>query len=240
MFHLMAEFDFDPHEAPVWPSRSEPASVPEAERPAAGGDDQPTGWGRPELVLGAIAMVASAALTLSLLVARSEAPALAVQAAAEAPAPAAPSAPATTSAATWESKSSWLGSQKGIAYEVAAESAVDVWMRRVHPALIVRCNGQQAEVFVFTGTAAAIESNTEDHSVTLRVDDEPFESSLWPDSAEHDALFAPDGAAMARRLMHARTFAFTFTPHNTATVTVRFNTAGLGDLLQPSAKHCGW
>jgi len=61
----------------------------------------------------------------------------------------------------------------------------------------------------------------------------------WPDSVEHDALFAPDGKAMAARLLAANQMRFTFSPHNAAPVTATFEVAGLGELLKPIAKRCG-
>ena len=62
----------------------------------------------------------------------------------------------------------------------------------------------------------------------------------WPDSAGHDALFAPYGAAFARRLAAARTMRFRFTPHNPQPAVARFSVAGLEPLLAQAAKECGW
>ncbi|HEX6065438.1 MAG TPA: hypothetical protein VFZ04_14505, partial [Longimicrobiales bacterium] len=77
------------------------------------------------------------------------------------------------------------------------------------------------------------------HTVSLRFDGQPPSSEKWPDSADHDALFAPDGAAFAARLAAAREFEFGFVPHNAAPVVARFSVAGLMPLLQPASKHCG-
>jgi hypothetical protein len=64
-------------------------------------------------------------------------------------------------------------------------------MNYVRPLLVVRCM-KKTEAFVYTGSALRIEPNTEDHTVSFRFDDEPARTERWPDSAEHDALFAPD------------------------------------------------
>jgi hypothetical protein len=134
----------------------------------------------------------------------------------------------------------WLGRSKGVAFEVLAAQPVGVWMRNVHPALVVRCTARRADVFVFTDSASAIEAGTDDHTVSFAFDDEPPVTMRWPDGAEHNALFAPDGHGLAQRLMQADTFSFSFTPHNAGAVTVRFNTSGLADALKPASKHCGW
>ena len=94
------------------------------------------------------------------------------------------------------------------------------------------------EAFVVTDTAAQIEPKTEAHTVTLQFDGEAPSSERWPDSAEHDALFAPDAAAFAARVAAANELKFGFIPHNSSPVTARFHVAGLASLLEPAGKHC--
>ena len=135
----------------------------------------------------------------------------------------------------------WVGNQKdGVAYEVAAENMVNVWMRTVRPVLVVRCVRGATEVFVVTDSATRMEAQTEDHTVAFSLDGGGETRELWPDSADHDALFAPDGAGFARRLVRARTLQFGFTPHNAQPAVARFHVAGLEALLAPAAKDCGW
>lgn len=150
-------------------------------------------------------------------------------------------APADAPRWSADNRTTWLGPRsRGVVLEVAAESTVGVWMRNVRPSLVVRCTGGRTEVFVFTQSPARIEPGTEDHTVTVAIDDDDAITELWPDSVEHDALFAPDGAGLAKRLLHARSMRFGFTPHNAAPVVVRFHVDGLDDLLRPSVRECGW
>jgi hypothetical protein len=140
-----------------------------------------------------------------------------------------------------DARGAWLApGHRGAAFEVASENTVGAWMRNVRPSLVVRCTGGRTEVFVFTQTPARIEPGTEDHTVTLGIDDGDETTELWPDSVEHDALFAPDGAALARRLLGARSMRFGFTPHNAAPAVARFHVEGLEGLLRPAARECGW
>lgn len=135
----------------------------------------------------------------------------------------------------------WVGNaRRSLAFEVPSVNKVSVWMRDVRPLLVVRCFRGSTDAFVFTDSAATIEAQTEDHTVRFGFDDEPEARELWPDSAEHDALFAPDGGAFARRLMTARTLRFGFTPHNAPPVTAHFRVSGLRELLAPAAGECGW
>jgi hypothetical protein len=218
-------------------------SAPSAQPPSASRRPTP-------VVLGGLG---AAALLVIALLARSGGGAAATTPASAGPggAPASPAgrpASAAASAAasftqTWSGANSayWVGNRrKSAAFELPAETIVPVWTRSVRPTLVVRCMGQSTQVFVVTESPMKIEPQTEDHTVTYSIDGEPAVSERWPDSDEHDALFAPDGAAFARRLMHARTFRFGFTPHNVPSVATDFNVGGLAALLEPVSKECGW
>ena len=144
---------------------------------------------------------------------------------------------------TWNrvSDGRWVGrDRRSVALELNANEKVAIWMRQVRPVLVVRCLGQATDVFVFTQTAAKMEPQDENHTVRVGLDGGEFSTERWADSEEHDALFAPDGTALAQQLMHSRTLRFGFTPHNAAPVVAEFNVAGLGELLAPTARQCGW
>ena len=70
---------------------------------------------------------------------------------------------------TDERRDTWVSRSRGaFAYEVLADKPVSIWMRTVRPALVVRCDANVLDVFVFTDSAAKIESDTLDHTVTMR------------------------------------------------------------------------
>jgi hypothetical protein len=129
---------------------------------------------------------------------------------------------------------------KNVVLELPAENKVPVWLKHARPMLVVRCMGKSTEVFVFTDSAAAIEPQDEDHTVHVGFDKDPASTERWPDSIEHDALFAPDGEAFARRLARAQTMRFSFSPHNALPVEAHFNVSGFGELIEPVATRCGW
>ena len=160
------------------------------------------------------------------------------------PAPAAAAAHVpTVSAPAWNhvTDGRWVGRERrSIALELNAVNKVPIWMREVRPVLVVRCLSNSIDVFVFTQTAAKMEPQDENHSVRVRVDDGQELSERWADSLEHDALFAPDGSALAKQLMSAKTLRFGFTPHNANPVVAQFDVTGLAELLAPSARQCGW
>jgi hypothetical protein len=142
---------------------------------------------------------------------------------------------------SWIANPAWVGrARQSVAFELAARNEVQVWMRKVRPVLIVRCMARGTEAFVFTDSAARMEPQDEDHTVRVQFDNEAVVTERWPDSQEHDALFARDGAAFAHRLMQARTLEFGFTPHNAEPVVAQFDVAGLAPLLTPAARQCGW
>ena len=227
---------------------SAPVVSPTATAPAAAAAAAPrAAGGRRELTIGILAVVGGGIITLGLMSVRGATSSDAAGAASGAPRPQAGAVtsaqPAVTATQTWsmENRAFWVGNRpKSPAFELPAENTVQVWMRKVRPALVVRCMSQRPEVFVVTESAMKIERDTDNHTVTFSFDDEPNVTEQWPDSAEHDALFAPDGDAFAQRLMRARAFRFGYTPHNVDPVVAHFNVSGLAPLLEPVGKECGW
>ena len=166
-------------------------------------------------------------------------------AAAPAPAPVREPAPTPAAAATppatgrWNANNpTWSGiSRRAAAFEVEANNMVSIWMRSVRPTLVVRCTAGAIEAFVYTSSAARIEPGTDDHTVRYSFDSGHETEQRWRDSEEHDALFAPDGESIARRLMDASMFRFVFTPHNAAPASAHFSVAGLRPLIE-AARNC--
>lgn len=200
-----------------------------------------------ELLIIATALAAGGMLTFGLLSTRGV-PATNVAAAQgdvlKTPRPVVPALqPAAVATQAWSSerRAYWTANQRNsVAFELPSENTVTIWLSQVRPLLIVRCLSKKTEAFVFTGSALKIEPQTEDHTVSFRFDDEEETTVRWPDSSEHDALFAPDARGFAERLMHARTLRFGYTPHNAAPVEAHFQVSGLAELFEPAAKGCGW
>jgi hypothetical protein len=234
--------------APIFAGEQDDAAPdsPSAERPdeaaASSGASAPaSSLTRLEKRIAAASIVAGGLLTMLILMMRAGASASPPLEPVPAPGPATAVSAATAadSGPAWTDGNSetWIRSaRRAVAYEVPADKPVSVWMRTVRPALVVRCERNILDVFVFTDSAARIERDTADHTVRFRLDEGPEESALWPDADTHDALFAPDGAAFARRLAQARTLQFGFTPHNAEPATMRFPVAGLAPLLVRAAK----
>ena len=147
--------------------------------------------------------------------------------------------PASCRTGAMPTQARWVSNHpKSAAFELAADRDVPVWMRRVHPLLVVRCLARKADVFVFTDSPARIEPEDENHTIHVAFDDEAGTTERWMDSEEHDALFAPDGPSFARRLAHSHTLTFGFTPHNAAPVSVQFTTRGFDKILEQVSVKC--
>jgi hypothetical protein len=198
-----------------------------------------------ELAAGVGAALVVALITLALLMARG-APQDAAAAHAEEPARvSAPAAvpPAPIDGVKWSGANvaHWTGkARNSAAFELHAENTVAIWMRQVRPLLVVRCMADSTEAFVITDSALKIELQTDDHTVTFGFDDEPDTKERWQDAADHNAVFAADAASFTQRLTRARTLRFGYTPHNAEPVIAHFHVGGLGPLIDPVAKHCGW
>jgi hypothetical protein len=212
-----------------------------------------------QIVVGGVLIAASALIFTILSMRPSASPEAVAQAGAQAGAPApagrpaanrAPSAASRTSAAgsatvtpKWRQVTGgrWTGgNKKSVAFELTANNRIHIWTRDVTPLLIVRCHGGQVEPFVYTQSAARMEPQDGDHTVRVAFDDGPEVTERWPDSDEHDALFAKDSAAFAQQLAAAQTLRFGFEPHNAPPASARFDVSGINELLSASAKPCGW
>jgi hypothetical protein len=226
----------------VTPARQQDASA-DAE---SGASRAGSSVGRRELLLGVVAVSGGALITFALLFARgvpsSEVSAAAPAAAARQPSSPAPSPSVIVQKWTTENRAYWLGNQRhGAAFELPADNLVQTSFGPVRPSLVVRCVARTTETFVYTGSPMKIEPNVDGKTVTVSLDNEPVRTEQWPDADDHhDALFAPDGAAFAQRLLQAQTLRFGYTPHNSNEAVAQFHVSGLGELIDPVAKECGW
>ena len=132
------------------------------------------------------------------------------------------------------------GDRKSVAFELQANNRIHIWTRDVTPVLVVRCQAGQVEPFVYTQSAARMEPQDGDHTVRVAFDNGPEATERWPDSDEHDALFAKDSAAFTHHLATAKTLRFGFEPHNAGPAVMQFDVSGLDELLIAAAKPCGW
>ena len=135
----------------------------------------------------------------------------------------------------------WVGnSRHSVAFALPAENTVNAWVTRVRPVLVVRCLDNTTEAFVYTQVPAAIEPHDDTRTVYVRFDNDSEGGERWLGSADHDALFAPDGLLFAQRLGRARTLRFGFTPHNGPLATVEFDVRGFDAHVEKLARTCHW
>jgi len=226
------------------PMSPESAQTPGAPAPEGQPDQRPSSVA--SLVLVSVALLAGAAGTFMFLGAHPSAGTVSATGANGAAATStAPGATAAVTAAThqWsrEDEYRWIANHKrSVAYTLDADQQVRVWTTHVRPSLVVRCLNRKTEVFVYTETPSKMESTDGLHSVRLTFDGAAGSEERWPDSAEHDALFAPDGTALARRISSAHHLRFGFSPHNADPVQVDFELGDAATVMSHVAKTCGW
>jgi hypothetical protein len=190
------------------------------------------------MISGAVVMLMLGRRSAALEGSAAAAPAATPSPAAQPLAPA-PEDDASPSAPKWSAEPGWaLDRSRTMTFWLEAEDAVPIWMRRVRPALGVRCGARTIEVFVLT-SAASVESSDGQHTVRFRVDEGAELAERWVESDDRQALFAADGAATARRIAEARTLSFGFTPYNASPVVAEFDVRGLSAVMAPVAKTCG-
>jgi len=206
----------------------------------------PPAGARRQILLVAASLAAAALLTIAfMLVRRVPSGTVSAASASVSPAPVRPSttsasAPAATQSWSTGNKARWLGDERGAAWELPAENVVQTWFGPSRPVLVIRCMSRTTDTIVYTGSPMMIEPHMDGKTVTVTVDNEEASTERWRDADDRVALFAPDGAAFAQRLLHANTLQFSYTPHNFSPVVARFHVAGLASLIERSAKACGW
>lgn len=136
---------------------------------------------------------------------------------------------------------------------VAADNQVQAWLDTPRPVLHVRCYRGKINVYVWTGTAASVETDYDGgvsygHKVRLRFDTNPEFIEEWAESDDHKALFESDdtfdGTNPAHNLIvqmvQAKTLLFEFTPFNADPVIAHFNLQGLSAHIDEITKPCDW
>jgi hypothetical protein len=166
--------------------------------------------------------------------------------AAPSPAASAPAAPVPAAASakppvqTWstENQDAWVDDrQRGAAFELLSENAVQTWQGIARPSLVVRCTNKTIEAFVVTNSPLKIDPRVDGKKVTISMDGEPVRTEHWADSDRHTAVFAPDPASFMQRLRAARMLQVGYSPHNSGDVSAQFHVEGI-DALVAASKHC--
>jgi Type VI secretion system VasI, EvfG, VC_A0118 len=195
------------------------------------------------LVTAGLSASAGAALVTFAMLGGGSQPGPAPEQASMLPAPKAASTPATIGRPKWSSVGAnrWVSNhRRSIAFEVPADNTASSWMTSARPVLVVRCLSGTTQAFVYTQVPPAIEQRDDRRTVRVSFDGATDAVERWPGSADHDALFAPDGIAFARRLSGARTLRFGFTPHNGPPASIDFDVHGFEAHLASLARTCRW
>ena len=150
-------------------------------------------------------------------------------------------APAPTGRPKWSSVGAdrWVSNHhRSIAFEVPGENVASSWMTSARPVLVVRCLLGTTQAFVYAG-APAIEQRDDRRTVRVSFDRASEAVERWPASADHDALFAPDGIAFARRLSGAH-LRFGFLRTTDTGVDRLRRVHGFDAYLASLARTCRW
>lgn len=128
-----------------------------------------------------------------------------------------------------------------VLYSLDAENEISGWLTRKRPSLVVACRERKTSAYVDVGMSAQPElGEYERHTVRLRFDEEQATSQLWQQSTDNEALFAPFGMALAKRLAKSKRLRLQFTPFNSNAAVIEFETAGFDQVIGEIAKTCGW
>jgi hypothetical protein len=115
---------------------------------------------------------------------------------------------------------------------VTADNEVKGWLSSKAPVLYVQCGPKNIDVYVKSGMQSSVEGTDNNHTVRIRYDDAAPVKQHWHDSLDGQALFAPSGAPIAKKLLTSKAFAFEFTPFNASDIQVAtFDVHGLREAI---------
>lgn len=136
---------------------------------------------------------------------------------------------------------------------IEADNDIQGWLQPTRPTLHVTCDGQESQVYIWTGTAASVEQDyegepPEEHKVIIRFDNNPSFGEGWIESNDHRGLFEAhetlEGTDPTHNLIvqmvQAKKLLFQFTPFNANPVIAHFDLQGLGQYIDEITKPCGW
>jgi hypothetical protein len=106
------------------------------------------------------------------------------------------------------------------------------------PQLVLRCKGGKIDVYVITGIPAADELPDHRSTATVRFGKEKPVDLRLDRSAEGDALFWPDAAANAERILRAGRLVFQFSPKGFEPVVLEFDLRGIEDVYPQLTEAC--
>lgn len=159
-----------------------------------------------------------------------------------------PSSKATLSGATSAAKgNTWrvsesvaqMDSSKSVTVLLEAENEIKGWLKSHRPTLIVSCREGKTETYTNVGMNSSVESGLYNrHTVRVRFDEQKAFQQRWSESTDNEALFAPDGGALAEQIAKAKVMLLEFTPFNASPATVRFNVAGFDQHLGKVKEAC--
>lgn len=157
-----------------------------------------------------------------------------------APAPPPAMDDADVSEETW-TRPAWANYMVGVtAFELQADSAVQVLTQRFWPTIGVSCTAGTTEVYILTSGVARIEPETADHIVRITLDGKLEPEQRWLPAVDYQAMFAPDPIAVARQIVNASTLRLEFAHYLSGEVVLDFDVRGSEEYVASVAQRCKW
>lgn len=130
--------------------------------------------------------------------------------------------------------------ERSITISLDALNEVPGALMPFRPTLIVRCQEEQLQIYVATGSVLENdgEGDLDMTPVRMRWDSADADTATWDRSTDYTAAFAPDPRAFLSRLLEGHLLRFEFHPFDAAARVARFDTRGLSRHLSPLDAAC--
>lgn len=128
-------------------------------------------------------------------------------------------------------------SEKTVTLELAALNTTPGPVFEVRPVLLARCQDNELEVFVSTGSVLDSDDSVMT-PVRIRWGTQAPEDTRWSRSTDHTSAFAPDPRAFLKQLLSNPDLRLEVRPSNRSPQLIRFNARGLERHMPKVAAAC--
>jgi type VI secretion system protein VasI len=127
-----------------------------------------------------------------------------------------------------------------VVLKLPAEERIQGWLDTFLPVLFIRCKEHEVDIYIYTGTASAVENDIDHSTIRLRFDSDPALTVKMNHSTDDEALFFQQEylQSVVDAILTHEIMLFEFTPFNASPDNTTFDLRGVNEAVKPLQKAC--